>query len=265
MTTTHAFTDGAPCWVDLSTPDLAGARRFYGELLGWTFDEPRAEFAGYVNARRDGRLVAGVMPSPPGSGMPAAWGVHLKSSDLDETARRIPGAGGAVVMPRHPVGTLGSMLLATDPTGAFFGVWEPAGHRGAELFDEPGAMCWHEVNTRDPDATDAFYSAVFGHDPLRHTCDEIDYAMYQRDGRIVAGRMKMTADWGDAPPHWLTYFVVAHADAAVDRVRALGGKLVAGPVDSPHGRSAVVADPYGAAFAIIQRPADTTCPHANDA
>ena len=29
---------GAVTWFEVGTPDPEGARRFYGELLGWTFD-----------------------------------------------------------------------------------------------------------------------------------------------------------------------------------------------------------------------------------
>ena len=254
MTERHEYSDGAPCWVDLTTPDLAGAQRFYGGLFGWTFDEGRPELANYVNCRLDGGRVAGVMPIPPGRDMPTVWGVHFKSSDIAAAARRIAAAGGTVVMPPHAVADLGSMMLATDPTGALFGVWQPAAHRGAKTFAAPGAMCWHELNTRDGAAADRFYRAVFDHEqaPLAG-CTGMDYARYSRDGRPVCGRLQMTAAWGDLPSHWMTYFAVADVDAAAARLRALDGRLLHGPLDTPLGAMAVAADPYGAVFAIARR------------
>ena len=57
MTNRTQYPDGGPCWVDLATPNGAGARRFYGPLLGWTFDEPDPQLGGYMNARRDGKPV----------------------------------------------------------------------------------------------------------------------------------------------------------------------------------------------------------------
>jgi len=48
-------------------------------------------------------------------------------------------------MPPMDIADQGRMLFAFDPTGAAFGVWQPGLHTGAQLFDEPGAMCWHEV------------------------------------------------------------------------------------------------------------------------
>jgi predicted enzyme related to lactoylglutathione lyase len=57
------------------------------------------------------------------------------------------------------------------------------------------------------------------------------------------------------PNHWRVYFAVADADASVAKITELGGSILAGPFDTPVGRIAVVRDPQGAPFSIIQ-PAD---------
>jgi predicted enzyme related to lactoylglutathione lyase len=254
---TSRFPDGAPCWVDLITPDRAGAERFYGGLFGWTFDAPQPELGGYLNVRLDGAAVAGLMQIPPGQPMQVAWNVHLSSHDLDATARAIVEAGGRIVLPRCDLPRdLGSMMFAVDAGGAGFGVWQPRAHHGSERVDVPGAMTWHEVYTRDPAATDRFYAAVFGHaaSPAR-TDQGLDLACYTAGERPVAARVTMTAAFGDLPPHWLTWFAVAELDAALARARAGEGRLVHGPFATPMGRAAVVADPYGAVFAIVERPA----------
>lgn len=249
------YSDGAPCWADLSTPDSEGARRFYGALLGWTYDLGGPEFGHYINCRRDGQQVCGMMQSAPGQG-PSAWGVYLKTSDMDASIRSIREAGGATLMGPHEVpGELGSMLIAQDSTGGGFGLWQPGRHRGAERFDAPGAICWAELYTRDGAAADAFFRRLFDYrvDPL--ACAEgTNYVTYARGDGPVCGRMQMTAAWGDVPPHWLIHFVVEDVDAALAKVTALGGTRRHGPIESPYGRIAVVSDPYGAVFSIIQRP-----------
>jgi uncharacterized protein len=68
--------------------------------------------------------------------------------------------------------------------------------------------------------------------------------------------MPMTEQQGDAPPYWLTYFTVPSCDAAVARVRELGGGVLAGPLDLGAGRSAVVSDPQGAVFALFEGEID---------
>ena len=255
MTPSQSYPDGAPCWADLNTPDLAGAQRFYGDLLGWTFDEGGPEMGHYSMARKHGKTVAGIAPKQPNMDMPTVWSVYLKSGDVEDTARRISAAGGKLLMPPMDIADQGRMLLAFDPTGAAFGVWQPGVHTGAQLFDEPGAMCWHEVNTRDGAAADAFYRDLFTYEQAQiGDGTQFDYTMWSIDGKPVGGRLQMTAEWEGLPPHWVTYFAVEDTDASAARVRELGGKVMHGPFDSPHGKIAVVADPYGAVFSIISRP-----------
>jgi predicted enzyme related to lactoylglutathione lyase len=140
-------------------------------------------------------------------------------------------------------------------------------HRGAhrasrrQRYGEPGAITWAEVNTRDPAAVDAFYRGVFGVEPVawRDVPGEfpsdsppeqtgMDYVVYTAadSGPMLSGRLALTADFGDVPPHWMVYFNVADADSAADRVAAAGGRVLVAPFDSPYGRMTVGADPDGA-------------------
>ena len=75
--------------------------------------------------------------------------------------------------------------------------------------------------------------------------------MWSADGKPVCGRLKMDQAWGELPPHWLNYFAVEDCDATATKARELGGNVMHGPFDTPHGRVAVVADPYGAVFSAI--------------
>lgn len=256
MTQRNGYMDGAPCWADLSTPDLDGARRFYGALLGWSFDPSVAEMGNYTTARMHGGTVAAIAPKMPGMDMPTVWSVYLKTADLDATAKRFTSAGGNLQVPPMEIPGQGRMAFGFDPTGAAIGFWEPAHHTGAQRFDEPGAMCWHEVNTRDGSACDAFYRDLFPYEQQQvGDGKEFDYTVWHLDNHAVGGRMQMTDEWKGVPPHWMTYFAVDDCDACAKQAGELGGKLLHGPFDSPHGRIAVIADPWGASFSIIARPA----------
>ncbi|MEU3506180.1 VOC family protein, partial [Streptomyces hundungensis] len=69
------YPEGAPCWADVSLSDPAAGKRFYGELLGWTFDEGGADKQGhYTGAFKDGRRVAALQPKRDGR-MPTTWTV----------------------------------------------------------------------------------------------------------------------------------------------------------------------------------------------
>lgn len=252
MTQQSGFPDGAPCWADLNTPDLAGAQRFYGELLGWSFDPSQEAMGHYSIARRDGKSVAGVAPKMPGQDWPTMWSVYLMCRDVDAAAQKIGAGGGRLMFEPMDIPGQGRMLFAFDATGAGFGLWQPGHHRGAELYDAPGAICWSEVNTREGARADSFYRSLFPYEQQQvGDGKNFDYTVWNVGGKSVCGRMQMTPEWGDLPPHWMVYFGVSGTDAAAEAVKALGGKVLHGPFDSPYGRTAVVSDPYGAVFSII--------------
>nr|BFE80253.1 hypothetical protein GCM10020093_028540 [Planobispora longispora] len=98
----------------------------------------------------------------------------------------------------------------------------------------------------------AFYGEVFGWETADTGPEGVEYVRWRAHGRSVAGVVPMGPD---LPPevssHWRTYFVVADADAAVARVRELGGKVFSEPVNTPVGPVAVIADPQFAPFAVI--------------
>lgn len=249
-----SYSDGTPCWADITLSELDAGRSFYGELLGWEFQAPVAEFGGYTEATSGGKAVAGLSPQPPGQeGGPAAWVVYFASSDARETATKVRQHGGYVLQGPMRVGDQGTMLLAKDPGGATFGVWQAGEHPGFGVVDEPGAYCWAEVVTREPEAADAFYPSVF---PVRaqRMADpaEFDYVVWSVGERPVAGRFAMPESTSaQVPSHMLVNFVVRDCDQAVATVARLGGRVIDGPMDSPFGRFAVVTDQEGARFAVI--------------
>ncbi len=204
MTQRTSYPEGAPCWADLSTPDLQGALRFYGPLLGWTFDEPVAEMGYYTMARKHGKQVAGLAPQQPDVPMPPMWSVYMWSNNVDDTAARLADAGGKLLMPVMEIPGAGRMMFAFDNQGAPFGAWEPGNHRGSELHAEPGAICWAEINTRDGAGTDMFYKRVFGY-PEQTQIGEVggnfDYTVWKVAGEDVAGRLLMTSpEWPENIP-----------------------------------------------------------------
>jgi uncharacterized protein len=243
-------------WVDLSTPDLDQARKFYSEVLGWSYvggDDPNMGF--YTTAQVGGRSVAGLAKAMKESPFPTAWSVYLSTTDADATTRKVTDAGGAVVVAPMDIPGQGRMAFYTDPTGAAFGVWQSAQHKGAQLVDEPGAMAWHEVYTRDVGKAREFYGRVFGLESKRMDDPKMEYWTLQKGPNAVCGVMQMGKDFPkDVPSHWNTYFAVADVDAATEKCVALGGKKIDGPWDTPFGRIAFVVDPFGAAFNLVKLP-----------
>ena len=51
---------------------------------------------------------------------------------------------------------MGTMVIALDPGGNPFGLWQAGMHTGARIYNEPGALYWNEAAVEDPAAARAF-------------------------------------------------------------------------------------------------------------
>ncbi|MFF4247454.1 VOC family protein [Streptomyces sp. NPDC001822] len=247
-----AESEGTPCWADGTFGDLEGAKRFYGELLGWSYGDSMPEYGNYTQAYVDGKAVAALSPPMPGQEVPSAWCLYLSTPDAAAVTGRIREHGGQVLVEPMRVGDFGTMVLALDPGGTPFGVWQKGTHQGFEAQAVPGAFCWAEVYTREPEKADAFFSAVFGYGVKHLEDDAIDFSLYDLGADPVLGRMKMTEEFPpQVPAHMNVYFTVADCDAAVEKAKSLGAELRFGPMTIPFGRFATLTDPQGAVFSMI--------------
>ena len=238
---------GTPCWIDYGAKDLDAAREFYGSLFGWSYTGGDPEYGGYLNAELRGSQVAGMGPlmndvDPPG------WTVYFATDDASSTAAAIREAGGTIVVEPMEVGPMGTMVIARDPQGHGFGLWQSGEHTGIGRFNEPGSLTWEEAAVDDLAAAQAFYSAVFG-----YRFDEIPdmggYATFATDERPLGGLGPVQPG---LPEGWSVCFAVDSTDEAVAAVEARGGKVLHPAEDTEFGRFAVVADPWGAAFSVME-------------
>jgi uncharacterized protein len=253
MSETNGFEPGTPSWVDLGT-DNDAAKAFYGQLFGWeaVAAGPPEETGGYGFFMKGGKMVAGYGPQQnPG---PPYWSVYIATEDADAAADKVKAAGGQVVAGPMEVMGAGKMAVFQDPVGAFFCVWQPARHKGAELVGEAGAMCWVENTTRDVEGSKRFYPEVFGWDPVTHE-GEMAYTEFHltAGGDSIAGMMAMPDMVpAEVPSYWSVYFGADDVDASTTKAVGLGGTLLAGPADIPGGgRFSVLQDPQGAIFGLF--------------
>ncbi|MFM9698568.1 VOC family protein [Streptomyces europaeiscabiei] len=242
------YPEGVPCWVDAQLPDVEAGKRFYGELFGWTFKVAPTDGAHEVWAYPAEASVplAALAPKPDGR-LPTVWTVHFATPDAVALTARIIAAGGQVITPPTPVGTLGTAALATDTESAVFGLWQAGTHTGFGRRHEPGTFMWAELYTRDTKAANSFYSHLF-HD-----------ALFGPDAAPDFGRATLTDVFpAEMPPHFLVHFGTDDCEAAIATVSRLGGRVQVPPFDTSYGNVAVVTDNQGASFALLQRK------HGND-
>jgi len=246
---------GMPCWADLWTSDVEGARRFYAELFGWEPLEPSAEFGGYFMFARDGAPVCGGMGDMGDMRANDRWKVYLCTDDAGRTAAEVAKRGGAVIGEVGAVADLGSQVVFTDPAGAALGAWQPGTFQGFSALGEPGAPSWFELMTDDYEGSMAFYKGVFGwsHSMVGDT-DDFRYAVVEdAAGGQYAGVMDAARH---LPPgegaQWFVYWGVEEVERTGAEVVRLGGSVREGPMDTPYGRMIFAVDPMGAYFNLHQ-------------
>jgi predicted enzyme related to lactoylglutathione lyase len=249
------YNHGQFSWVDLMAPDAVAAKAFYGELFGWTHvDFPTDRGGVYTQFQSSNLPVAGLgemSDEMKAGGTPAFWNSYVTVDDADATAASAEALGGKVTMPVMQVMSAGRMAFLTDAEGAHFAIWQPGGHVGAGLVNEPVSFCWNELLTKDVEKAKAFYTALFGWKIDAAEDAGVEYYGIKNAGRINGGVIPWSSQMGDAPPNWGVYFSVPDCDASVARVEALGGRLIVPAQDIHPGRFAVVTDPAGAVFSVM--------------
>jgi predicted enzyme related to lactoylglutathione lyase len=248
-----SYTQGTPNWVDLPTTDQAAAKTFYAGLFGWTYDDqPMGEGQVYSLAVLNGHQVAAISAQPPemaAAGAPPMWNTYLAVDSVDDATARVEAAGGKVAMAPFDVMDAGRMSFVMDPSGAPVALWQANQHIGATLVNEPGTVVWNELVTADPGVV-SFYAEVVGLTTSTMDMGEGAYTLFEAGGQMVGGTTP--PQMPGVPSHWHVYFAVADADAAAAKVAELGGNVMVQPFDTPVGRMAVVSDPQGAVFSLMQ-------------
>lgn len=234
-------------WREMLCPDVAKAKGFYGELLGWTFaDMPMGKMT-YTVVSAGGKQVGGLLPSTPEMG-PPAWLSYVSVEDIDKTAAAVEASGGKLVMPIESAPGVGRFVVARDATGGHVGLLQGESAGDPPGMPGPGQFCWETLNTTDIDTSKAFYAAVLGWVVSGGPGSE----------NVAKAGEAMVADFekaqGGMPSHWLAHIVIpGKLEASRDKAEKLGAKPLAPILDLPKvGRIAIIQDPLGAVISLFE-------------
>ena len=255
MTTATSTLLGRPVWYELMTTDTGAAEKFYKNVIGWTSEPfPSSPNPYTVFKRSPKNQVAGLMPRPDGMNMPPFWAMYVAVPDLDEAVTHIKRLGGSALSGVIDVPTVGRLQMMKDPQGAAFYIIQPTPREERpETPPEIGDASWHELMTTDAPAAMKFYGDLFGWQPgeAMDMGEQGKYHIFNRPHGMIGGMMNKPPAMANVPPHWMIYFRVPDIDAAVERVKANGGKILNGPTEVPGGSRIVNAmDPQGAGFSL---------------
>ena len=243
-------------WYELLTSDPQAAKRFYDPVAGWTIE---AQASGDIDYRMidtgDG-LVGGTMTltrEMADHGARPTWLGYVGVDDVGATLAKIETEGGKTLTPAADMDGVGRIAMAADPQGNPFYVMRGAVDDVSTAFapEKFGHTAWNELSTSDLDAARHFYPTVFG-----WTLGDVmpmgemgDYQFIDHGGRMIGAMLKAPPG---APGGWGFAFHNRDVDAAVDRIRELGGKVDQGPMEVPGDQRAVMAtDPEGVPFMLV--------------
>ena len=186
-----------------------------------------------------------------------AWNVYFAVDDAEAASAKVEDAGGKVIVGPVPVPVPGGgrVTFFADPAGAFCGVLEAGQGVGIGCAMEPNTTCWLEVGSRDPETTRGFYGEVFGwrFEELPPGAGADGYTLIHNGDRNFGGLLEMDGKFPESiGSYWMVYIGVEDLKQSLADVERLGGNVGFGPIEIPDGTFAVVSDPQGAHFAVIQ-------------
>jgi predicted enzyme related to lactoylglutathione lyase len=235
----RGFPPGAPWWLDLASPGTPAAQEFLTGLFGWEpVDAAESGVAGYTVQILPGTefpSVAGLMPTED-STMAPLWTCFFRVPNLRTSADTVRLVGGTVLMEITPIGDFGRMILALDPQGAGFGLWDITPTTSVINTGIPHTLHLIELRCPDPEKAERFYTTVLGASPHPAVPGE------QNIGWQIAPTP-------ETPARWTPYFTVTDLNASLARARSLNGEIK--PPPSP-GRTAIVSGPATAPFGLIE-------------
>jgi uncharacterized protein len=244
-------------WHDLSTTDVEGAKRFYGEIFNWKFDgEPS-----YQHIKAGDEMIGGMRKLGADEKQPPAWLGYIGVDDVAKCVESIKSAGGNVYVPTQVMENVGTFAVTADPTGGVFAPWKSA--RAGEDVEKKGmpspfTFVWDELMSTDTDKAGTFYSKVFGWAPRSMDMGGgMIYTLLDRPGETNAKGDQQSAGGMMKSPmgmsFWLAYVGVDDCDKRCAQAERLGGKIMVPAQDIPNvGRFACWSDPQGAAIAVLQ-------------
>ena len=242
-------------WHDLLSTDVTAARRFYGDLLGWRFEDTRRNDRPYVLARAGEALVAGIVDVSSLAGAGSQWLSYMSIADVDKTVALVRSDGGTVLVEPRDLPSIARVAVVADPQGALLGLAQLQRDVPDPQEPTPSHFFWQEYLARDAEKALEFYERVAGYDSaISDTRLGVEYHVL-RKSRGRAGLFQLPATVVDVEPNWLPYVLVTDPAALAARVPGLGGRvLLPAAPERRNGSLVVIADPRGAVLALQKYP-----------
>jgi predicted enzyme related to lactoylglutathione lyase len=124
-----SWSHGTFYWNELMTRDIARAKKFYGETMGWSFEAMPMDGGGsYWIAKSGSESVGGLfdISGPAFKDVPESWMSYIAVDNVDERVKKATAAGAKVMKPAFDVPHVGRIAMLLEPGGAGIGWMTPA-------------------------------------------------------------------------------------------------------------------------------------------
>jgi predicted enzyme related to lactoylglutathione lyase len=242
------------------TPDVERAEAFYGKLLGWKFRKMGTGDSAYTLAYLGDEPMAGIVRvGAKGSELKQArWIGFISVPDVSKAQRLVVSEGGKVLVGARSLPKRGDLAIFADREGAIFGVMSSSSGDVEDFLSEIGDWIWAQFLSREGDKAATFYSSVGGSSVLEAPKpDGAKRWLLVSQGYARASIVEIPRDRADARPGWLGYIRVADVGSTVALAQRLDGRVLIEPrADLFDGKVALIADPNGALFGVLQWDAE---------
>ena len=254
----EAPTPGGPAWVQLLTHEQRRATAFYAHLFHWTTRPHRWQSSTVPILARAGQPFGRIWPLEDVDGPTSEWACFWPVPDIGSAAQAARAAGGRTMVEPYDLLGLGPTAVVGDASDHAVPIMAPAGADGETSGERgqtgegqtgEGQVAFCESLSAEPAETARFLAAVTG-----YTADQPDGIHHQvllRAGAQV--RAVVSLRGRKSARGWMPYVRVTDVDRTASRARKLGGAILAPPTNRAGlGRVAVLADPAGAAFGVVE-------------
>ncbi len=248
-------TTGHVVWHDLLTTNVSAARKFYAELLGWTYEVEHAEQFVWKSGEADYPLIlhhgeahGGFIAIEPDQ--QSHWLAFVAVDNVDDAADRAEMLGGTIVRAAFDIPGVGRSAVIGDPQGAVICPFVASHNYPAPT----GVFMQDMLFAEDIPRAQPFYETLFLWSAAEIETEDrglsVDFTA--PDDCPVVGASAFP-EGSDVKAQWVPYMAVVDIDAAAGKAESLGAKMIMAPqTRSGHGRSVLMRDPTGALFALMQ-------------
>ncbi|MEM1256058.1 MAG: VOC family protein [Cyanobacteria bacterium P01_H01_bin.21] len=245
---------GRVVWHDLITHDVAKAKRFYADLLGWEYQiEHASEFvwkpgeADYPLIFANGQAHGGFVDI--GEDVSSYWIAYVMVEDVDAVTAKAKTLGALIVRDPFDTPGVGRSAVYRDLQGAAISPFCPS-----HGFPAPnGVFLWDELITDDIESARRFYSELFVWNSTDIEVGQLNRSSLFRcadDTDAVGVTTHLFDEIGFSA--WISYLATDDVDATLVRAKMLGAKVIMEGIDRPKlGRCAMLVDPTGAIFGLL--------------